>query len=287
MSRDLVFPDFDAASHGAENPPLVHFAVPQTFVIFDAKERHLTLLVNAFGHGGCDARTAYGDAKQILEGHIARICAPPTHQLSPLFSQVLPERTTDEPDNGFTDQAQSLTDAAKSCRVSALYLSKSLSCQTSADPLSVYRVFRMVYPSAYCYLFRINGSYYIGSHEQADAPHSLSFANLLRHVLRDTRFVGVPSEQAGELRREKGMRYRHDSAVFGYVGFNGRYKLTHGNKEVVIKHSGSGYEALFSKAASAVWTGIYSAARPTVAVTNAGSASATIRRILSAAEQLK
>jgi hypothetical protein len=288
VSRDLLLPDSDNTSQKVDGLPLVHFVVPQTFIIFDAVQREITLLVNAFAHGHASAESAYNEAKQIIEERIANICGSPTKKLKFFDADLLPERTTDEPDVTLTDQAHSLTNAAESQKISEVYLSRSITCETTADPVSVYRVFRVVYPSAYCYLFRINGFYYIGSHEPADAPHSLSFANLLRHVLKDKRFVGDPSHKACELRRTAGLRYRHDSAVFGYVGFNGRYKLTHGNKEVIIKTVKSGNEALFSHAARANWEGVYSDRRPTnLVVKNAGSASATIRQILVAAETLK
>ncbi len=286
VSRDLASANYDATGRETEAPALVHFVVPQTFIIFDAKERHLTVLVSAFSHGGRNAEQAYNEAKQILDAHIGRICVIQTSMLTPIHSNVLPERTTDEPGIELEELASHLTEHAKSAKVSQVYLSRSLSAHTTASPLSIYRIFRMVYPSEYTYLFRINGSHYIGSHELAEAPHSLSFANLLRHVLKDSCFIGMPADAAAEMRRSQGMRYRHNSAVFGYVGFNGRYKLTHGNKEVILKQSSNGYEALFSQAARAYWEGIYSNPKPPLKLLNAGSASVTIRQILLAAEQI-
>lgn len=289
VSRDLLLPDSDNTSHKTEDQPLVHYVVPQTYVIFDAKQHEITLLVNAFAHGHTNAEDAYNEAKQILEDHINRLRTSKAQTFSAFDVSSLPKKTTDEPDVTLTDQAHSLTEDAEKQEIFEVYLSRSIACKTTADPISVYRVFRMVYPSAYCYLFRINGSYYIGSHEEAVPPPSLSFANLLRRVLKDERFVGIPIENACELRRDAGLRYRHDSAVFGYVGFNGLYKLTHGNREVIIKEVASGgYDALFSQAARAIWRGVSSDRTPTKCVVkNAGSASATIREIIAVAETLK
>lgn len=284
VSRDLLG---DAQAQGKSELPLAHFIVPQTFLVFDAKERHMTLLVNAFSHDGDEPQAAFDKAKARLDAHKERILSfsPPAYK--PIYSGLVPSRTTDEPDHILKELAMKLSAEATKAEVSQLYLSHELRSPTTAHPLDVYRVFRTVYPSEYSYLFRMNGTYYIGSHEKAVSPPRLSFANLLRNVMASAQFSGLPNEAALAFRRKKELRHQHATAAFGYVGFNGIYELTHGNKEVVlVKREDGSHEAIFSQAANVHWEGLYSAKGPTMRMSNADSVAACIREILKAAETL-
>ena len=284
VSRDLLG---DGQAPGRSELPLAHFIVPQTFIVFDNKERHMTLLVNAFSHDGDDSATAFNKAKALLEAHKERILSfsPPAYR--PIYNGIVPSRTTDEPDIALNEQAMNLTAGAIKSEISQLYLSREQRATTTAIPLDVYRVFRTVFPSEYSYLFRMNGTHYIGSHEEAISPPRLSFANLLRNVMANPQFSGLPNERALSFRREKELRHNQATAAFGYVGFNGIYKLTHGNKEVALVNKKDGtHEAIFSQAANAHWEGLYSSQGPKMRMSNAESVAACIREILKAAESL-
>ena len=137
---------------------------PRSVVVFDHLAQRLVLVANVLTEQVTDLHAAYQDAQRRLDGLAARLAvadpAPPT----PLPVAGPPAAAESDLEPG---RYQRMVEIAKEyIRAGDAFQvvpSQRFSVRTTADPLDVYRVLRVVNPSPYMYFLRLPGVEIAGS----------------------------------------------------------------------------------------------------------------------------
>jgi anthranilate synthase component I len=136
--------------------PEAAFLLPDTLVIFDHAKHQLIVLANAHNTGDPDA--AYDDAVQRIDALIDALrqpLVPPAAEREPLNDQLrsnMPRERYEE----IVRQAKEHIAAGDAFQI---VLSQRFTCQTSAEPFTLYRALRATNPSPYMFFLRFSDDF--------------------------------------------------------------------------------------------------------------------------------
>jgi anthranilate synthase component 1 len=144
--------------------PDMYFMLADTVLAFDHVKRKILVISNAVING--DADTAYGSALKKIDELVKKIEAPLPASLAELEVHAEPKNLRIV-SNMSKEDFCGMVDAARGHIVAGdiiqVVLSQRFETPLNADPFNVYRALRMINPSPYMFLLKLDGFTLVGS----------------------------------------------------------------------------------------------------------------------------
>ncbi len=183
--------------------PELAFLFATDLAVLDHADGSVLLIANAVNWDDSDERVdaAYDDAVRRLESMTADLARPADPTVATIQEDV---RVDDVPSRGpaagYPAAVESAKEEIRAGEAFQIVLSQRFQTPTTAHPLDIYRVLRVLNPSPYMYLLRFDGFDVIGS-----SPEALVKVNgrrALLHPIAGTRPRGATPEQDAALAAE-------------------------------------------------------------------------------------
>jgi anthranilate synthase component 1 len=150
--------------------PELAFLLATDLAVLDHADGSVLLIANAVNWDDSDARVdaAYDDALARLDAMTADLAKPAEPTAATLTTDVSVEGIESvAPEGGYQAAVLRAKEEIRAGEVFQVVLSQRFQTATTADPLDVYRVLRVLNPSPYMYLLRFDGFDVIGSSPEA------------------------------------------------------------------------------------------------------------------------
>ncbi len=137
---------------------------PRSVVVFDHLGQRLVLVANTVTDQARDPAEAYLEAARRLDDLAERLSVATSAPATPLPAAGPPAAAeSDLPPGRYQEMVETAKEHIRAGDVFQVVPSQRFSVPTSADPLDVYRVLRVVNPSPYMYFLRLSGVTIAGS----------------------------------------------------------------------------------------------------------------------------
>jgi anthranilate synthase component 1 len=149
--------------------PELGFLLASDLAVLDHHRSEVWLVANAINFDASDSRVdeAYADAVARIEEMTDLLARPvPSAVTTVEFEQVLPIRRQRSPQE-FQGAVAAAVEQIKAGEAFQIVVSQRFEVDTTADALDVYRVLRLLNPSPYMYLLRMDGFDIVGSSPEA------------------------------------------------------------------------------------------------------------------------
>lgn len=144
----------------------VRLVLPGQLVAFDHLRQRLTVVTNVLVDGDVDAQ--YDAAVADSEELVARLAAPVlARPVPPPRAVTVTDAQANMPRQAFLAAVETAKEHIRAGDAFQIVPSQRFSLRTDADPLSVYRVLRVINPSPYMYLFDWGDLQVVGSSPEA------------------------------------------------------------------------------------------------------------------------
>jgi anthranilate synthase component 1 len=150
--------------------PELAFLLATDLAVLDHADGSVLLIANAVNWDDSDERVdaAYDDALARLDAMTADLAKPAEPTAATLTTDVSVEGIESvTPEGGYPGAVLRAKEEIRAGEVFQVVLSQRFQTATTADPLDVYRVLRVLNPSPYMYLLRFDGFDVIGSSPEA------------------------------------------------------------------------------------------------------------------------
>jgi anthranilate synthase component 1 len=150
--------------------PELAFLMATDLAVIDHDTGSVLLIANAVNWDDTDERVdaAYDDAVARLDAMTADLAQPAEPTVATLRTDVsLDDVRSVVPDGGFPEAVDRAKEQIRAGEVFQVVLSQRFETETTAGPLDVYRVLRVLNPSPYMYLLRFDGFDVVGSSPEA------------------------------------------------------------------------------------------------------------------------
>ena len=149
--------------------PELGFLLASDLAVLDHHRSEVWLVANAINFDATDERVdeAYADAVARVEEMTDLLARPmPSAVTTARFEQALPIRRQRSPEE-FQSAVAMAVEEIKAGEAFQIVVSQRFEVDTTADALDVYRVLRLLNPSPYMYLLRMDGFDIVGSSPEA------------------------------------------------------------------------------------------------------------------------
>jgi anthranilate synthase component 1 len=183
--------------------PELAFLLATDLAVLDHADGSVVLIANAVNWDDTGERVdaAYDDAVARLDAMTRDLATPSAATAATLATDVpLDGVTALTPDGGYPAAVETAKEAIRSGEVFQVVLSQRFETATTAAPLDVYRVLRVLNPSPYMYLLRFDGFDVIGS--SPEALVKVEGRRALLHPIAGTRPRGGTPERDAALAAE-------------------------------------------------------------------------------------
>ncbi|HVE63012.1 MAG TPA: anthranilate synthase component I [Mycobacteriales bacterium] len=178
--------------------PELAFLLVTDLAVLDHADASVLLIANAVNWDDTDARVdaAYDDACARLEAMTRDLAAPSPPSVATVDGDIeVGAVTSSGPTAGYRAAVESVRKQIRAGEAFQVVLSQRYEVPTSASALDVYRVLRVLNPSPYMYLLRLDGFDVVGS--SPEALVKVEHGRALLHPIAGTRpRGGTPEEDA-------------------------------------------------------------------------------------------
>ncbi|MGH8931736.1 MAG: anthranilate synthase component I [Egibacteraceae bacterium] len=146
----------------------VRLMLPGQVIAFDHLRQRLAVVTNVLITAEKDVEAQYDDAIAASEGVVGRLAAPlDARPLPPPRAVAVDDVEANMPRQSFLDAVEKAREHIHAGEAFQIVPSQRFSLRTEADPLSVYRVLRVINPSPYMYVFDWGDLRIVGSSPEA------------------------------------------------------------------------------------------------------------------------
>jgi anthranilate synthase component 1 len=190
----------DTAEDDLRLPELAMLLVTD-LAAYDHDDGSLLLIANALNLDATDERVdeTYADAVDRLTAMGERLAAPAPAAVS-TFGAAEPSFASRTPDGGYAPAAEAALEAIRAGEIFQVQVGQRFSAPYVGDPLDLYRAVRLVNPSPYLYLLRLEDVAIVGS--SPEALVTVTDGHALLHPIAGTRPRGTSPAQDAALAAE-------------------------------------------------------------------------------------
>ncbi|HKF87180.1 MAG TPA: anthranilate synthase component I [Propionibacteriaceae bacterium] len=155
--------------------PELAFLLASDLAVLDHHDGQVWLVANAINFDATDERVdeAYADSVARIDAMAARLAEPtPSLAASAAFDSPLPVRRQRTPEE-FQTAVRSAVEEIRAGEAFQIVVSQRFEVDTTADALDIYRVLRLMNPSPYMYLLRLEDSRGRGFDIVGSSPEAL------------------------------------------------------------------------------------------------------------------
>jgi len=178
--------------------PELSFLLATDLAVLDHTDGSVLLIANAINWDGSDERVdaAYADARERLDRMAADLARPAAATASTIDVEVdVSDIRSTGPAVGYAAAVEQVLEEIRAGEAFQVVLSQRFETSTTASALDVYRVLRVLNPSPYMYLLRLDGMDVVGS--SPEALVKVEGGRALLHPIAGTRPRGAtPTEDA-------------------------------------------------------------------------------------------
>ncbi len=146
----------------------VRLMLPGQVIAFDHLRQRLAVVTNVLISAEKDVGAQYDGAIAASEGIVGRLAAPlDARPLPPPRAVAVDDAEANMPRQTFLDAVETAREHIHAGEAFQIVPSQRFSLRTQADPLSVYRVLRVINPSPYMYVFDWGDLRIVGSSPEA------------------------------------------------------------------------------------------------------------------------
>ena len=183
--------------------PELAFVLATDLAVLDHADGSVLLIANAVNWDDSDERVdqAYDDAVARLDAMTADLAKPAEPTAATVRTDVdLSDVTATVPEGGYAAAVDRAKEEIRAGEVFQVVLSQRFETPTTAAPLDVYRVLRVLNPSPYMYLLRFDGFDVIGS--SPEALVKVADGRAMLHPIAGTKPRGATPEADAALAAE-------------------------------------------------------------------------------------
>ncbi len=182
--------------------PELAFLFATDLAVLDHADGSVLLIANAVNWDDTDARVdaAYDDAVRRIEAMTADLAKPSPSTVATVGQVRVDDVPSRAPDGGYPAAVERAKEEIRAGEAFQIVLSQRFQTPTTAAPLDVYRVLRLLNPSPYMYLLRFDGFDVVGS--SPEALVRVTDRRALLHPIAGTRRRGATPEEDAALAAE-------------------------------------------------------------------------------------